>query len=494
MPRPLPRWLLPFYIFISGGCVLIIEVTAVRLLAIYFGNTLYMVSSILTVILLALSVGYYYGGRWANPRPSLSLFFRFILFSGIGVMVLELLHLTLMPWMGYALPLLSGPLMASMVLFFPAAFLLGLLTPYAIALQYYYTPNKGVGPISGTFFFFSTLGSIVGSLLTGFYLIPQFGVNTILIATGVLLFLLGFLPLIDQQKINKRLLGLFLFFLFPTIFLFFQPTNSAVIYNKEGIYSHILVYDSMKNDQPVRYLLRDKNNSSAIYLHSHQPVFNYVKFYTAYQLALTAPRSILILGGGAYTLPQLYLTALPKSNVDTVEIEPQLLTLAEQYFQFKPSARFHNITEDARRYLKDHDKRYDLIFCDAFQSLFSIPFHLTTGTFFELIRDRLTPNGMVVANFIGSLAQDKVSFLWSAFRTFRMAFPESYFFAVNSPHSMGVQNFVAVGFVGNHKPISEYELAKQEVFLEPKVLRRYALLTDDYAPVDYWVVETLKHP
>src|SRR5690606_10833246 len=101
----LKRALLPFTVFVTGGCVLVIEIVAVRILAPYFGNTIYSFSSVISVVLAALSVGYWIGGRLADRHPSKKLFFGIIALSGLLVLAAQVLQTGLLPVLGYKLPL-----------------------------------------------------------------------------------------------------------------------------------------------------------------------------------------------------------------------------------------------------------------------------------------------------------------------------------------------------------------------------------------------------
>src|SRR6266545_3862461 len=191
----LRRALLPVVVFVTGACVLVIEIVATRILAPYFGNTIYSVSSVISVVLAALSVGYWIGGRLADRYPLKKLFFMIITFSGVTVLCLEYMQTTLLPTLGYTLPLTIGPLIMSCLLFFIPSFVLGTLSPFAIALRKQEAKGQGVGTTAGEMFFFSTVGSIVGSLLAGFVLIPLFGIKSIIVGVGIVLFLLGLIPL-----------------------------------------------------------------------------------------------------------------------------------------------------------------------------------------------------------------------------------------------------------------------------------------------------------
>ncbi len=190
------RLLLPIIVFLTGACVLIVEVLAVRVFSPYYGNTIYTVSSVITVILLALSIGYYAGGITADRNPSPIRFFRLILASGIVLLVLHLVGTLTLPAVSSALSIQVGPLVSAAMMFLLPALLLGMVSPYAIKLQSLAAPDQGVGRVSGAIFFWSTLGSITGSLLAGFVLIPLVGVDRVLIAVGVGLVLIGLIPLV----------------------------------------------------------------------------------------------------------------------------------------------------------------------------------------------------------------------------------------------------------------------------------------------------------
>ena len=178
--QSLKKFSLSFVVFLTGACVLIVEVVATRILSPYYGNTIFTVSSVIGIVLAALSVGYYFGGKLADNYPTEKFFYSIILASGFSVILLHLLMLFLLPMLGYGLSITAGPLVSATLLFFLPSLLLGTLSPFAIKLQGQHFPEKGIGTITGEIFFWSTLGSIFGSLFAGFVLIPQFGINQIM--------------------------------------------------------------------------------------------------------------------------------------------------------------------------------------------------------------------------------------------------------------------------------------------------------------------------
>src|SRR5687767_1604729 len=185
------RLLLLCTVFLTGMAILIVEIAATRILAPYFGNSIYTFSSVIGIILAALSIGYYLGGRLADHKPSATVFYGLIAAGGISVLLLQLLNIHLLPLIAYRLSMIHGPLTVSLLLFLLPALLLGMLSPFAIKLLHEEDPAAGVGSVSGLVFFWSTLGSIAGSLGAGFVLIPHWGVSHIVLGVGAVLLLLG---------------------------------------------------------------------------------------------------------------------------------------------------------------------------------------------------------------------------------------------------------------------------------------------------------------
>ncbi len=488
----LKKYILPFSVFITGACVLIIEVTATRILSPFYGNTIFTVSSVISVILAALSIGYYVGGRMADKKPSFFLFFVIILASGIILIAFYLVGILVLPVLSSFLSLSAGPLISSLLFFFPAV-LLGMLSPYAIKLQSVNFPEQGVGAISGKVFFWSTLGSIAGSLSAGFLFIPYFGINKIIISTGVALFLLGFSGLF----ISDRKQNLFKFFLFFLIFVScslcsFYFAKADFLYQKDGVYEKITIFDGEFNGRPTRFFMQDRSFSGAMFLDSQDPtdlVYEYTKYYSVYKAFNTEIKNALVIGGGAYSVPKALLFELPEANVDVSEIEPSLYELAKQYFNLKDAERLKNFTEDGRRLLAKSEKNYDLIFSDVYYSLYSIPAHFTAKEFFETVKNRLSQNGIFIANMIGDLSRQEPSLIFSEIKTFKSVFENSYFFAVKSPKITGSQNIIFVGY--NSEELVDFSNDKI-IDLNRFDLSSYPLLTDDYSPVEYLTGKVLQ--
>jgi spermidine synthase len=278
---------------------------------------------------------------------------------------------------------------------------------------------------------------------------------------------------------------------------------SSVIYNQDGVYQRIIIYNNEYGNRPARFLLLDRNPSAASFIGSDELVYDYTKYYAVYSVLNPNVKEALMIGGGGYSVPRSLLRDLPYVNIDVAEIEPSLFDLAKQYFDFPESPRVKNVVEDGRRLLASSSKKYDFIFSDAYSSIYSTPEHLTTQEFFTIAKDRLHDDGVFVANVIGNLEPKEFSLALSEIKTFKSVFSNSYFFAVREPGYMGLQNLIFVGYnspkvvdmaspgIINHKNAIIGNLAEKQINIGNIDFSPYPLLTDDFAPTEYLTAKEL---
>jgi spermidine synthase len=495
---------------LTGMAVLIVEITATRMLAPFFGNSIFTISSVIGIVLAALGLGYYAGGTLSDRKPSEAWFFCLIVIAGFSVLLLQFLHAVLLPGIAYRLSLINGPLIVSLLMFFLPAMLLAMLSPFAITLLHARAAGAGVGNASGLVFFWSTLGSIAGSLGTGFVLIPNWGIGNIIIAVGAGLVLLGGVGLYaTRAKPGILPLGLVLVALGCGIALrhFAAAEPGNVVFAADGLYERIVVRDMLYHGRSARILWQDANISGGVNLDDGSMAFDYTKYFDLYRLFTPELRTALAIGGGAYTVPGAILRDSPRAIVDVAEIDPTLHSLATRYFALSEDTRLRNHVIDGRRFLHDAAGGYDLIFADAYRSFISAPPQFTTREFFALAKSRLSANGVLIANYYGSLAADSRSMLYSVLRTMRSVFPQVYVIATVSPASEELQNFIFIGHNPAHpgrrtdlhwaaalefaypmlKGVAALELRAEDSELAP-----YPLLTDDFAPVEYYAVNAIR--
>ncbi len=503
----LKRNFLLFVVFLTGASVLVIEVSASRILVPFYGSTIFTMSSILTIILAALSLGYYVGGKLADKKPSKLLFFFIIFLSGCTLLFLHAFGLVLLPALSTTLSGNTGPLIFSLFLFFIPSALLGALSPFVIKLQSKSFPGRGVGSLSGQIFFWSTVGSITGSLLTGFVLIPRFGVNEIVVSNSLLLFSLGLVPIafLDKQKkyIYKIIVPAFIF----VVFIIFVNKVESVwkkmfIFKEDSVYQNISVVKTKWKDKRDVYGLMFSGDGieSAVYLDEKDPtdlVFDYTKYYKLYKILNPKIKNALVIGGGTYTVPRALAYELPQAQVDVCEIDAKLEEIAKKYFFLKDDNRLNLNIEDGRHFLQTTDKKYDFIFLDAYNASLSVPSHLATKEFFDLVRNHLNKNGVVVMNVIADLSRQRDSFLFSEIKTFRSVFSNSYFFTTKSRGKIDVQNIMFVALNSNKKfnfKSTKFDLStdnflkqlsQKQINMERFNFDKDIIFSDNYVPVDY---------
>jgi len=510
MTSPLQTRLLPAIVFFTGAITLVVEVVATRILSPYFGNTVFTVSSVIGVVLAALSCGYFYGGRLADRRPQAHVFYALILFSGVGVLMIYGLMLSFLPAVQDKFSITTGPLIVSLALFFIPSVLLGTLSPFAIRLQTAASPKEGAGSIAGGIFFWSTLGSIAGSLLSGFVLIPLFGIKAIILTAGLSLALLGSALLAASPGLKKKFLKTLFGWLTFCLVLLAVAVRKEVplptaLYRHDGVYERVTIYDGEKDGHPARYLMQDRSESGSMYLDSDELSAPYTRYALLYKAFMPQAKNALLVGGGAWSVPKALLKDLPPdAHIDVAEIEPSLPELTKKYFKVPDDPRLNSMIVDGRRALQAADKKYDLIFSDVYFSLYSTPAHFTTTEFFRSAKGKMSNGGLFVANLVGSLTRAQPSFLFSEINTFREVFPNSYFFAVVSPATPDVQNIMAVGYNSDKKmDFTAPEIKKSSnavishlqdhlIDLGRFDMAAYPVLTDDHAPVEYMMSTALE--
>ncbi len=516
MERPL-RVLLYVTVAITGAAVLVIEVAAVRILSPYFGASLYVFSSVLTIILAALSLGYYVGGRIADRFPTFERLYALIAVSGVTTLLAEFLALTTLPGVEGIFSVLTGPLIFGSILFFAPGFLLGIVSPYIIKLISRTGETDAIGTLSGTVFFYGTMGSIVGSLLSGFVLIPVFGVRMSMVSTGIALVLLGIIgalvfhtlitrtsPYVYIARYSSFVLsvGIMTTLLLVLIFNTEFPSPHKVLYRADGIYGHILVYETELNGHLLRALKRDTNNESAVYLDSYDLPFEYTQFFMLYPRVVKNVERALMIGGGAYTVPRSMLARDEQVMIDVVEVEPTLFDIAHTYFDVPDSSRLVNHIVDGRVFLNQEARPYDLILMDAFGTDLTLPAHLATREFFQIVRKKLNDEGVFMVNYVGNLNAEAPSLTGSLLKTLYSVFPNIKMYGIYRDTDRR-QNILFVARKGN-SPINfepnsllsvtgdTLKVSNMEVDIAKYLNKDELVFTDDRAPIEYLMLAQYK--
>lgn len=484
MTKPkLPRFLLECVVFTSGAVVMILEITGTRILSPYLGTSTFIWTSMIGIILGALSLGYHLGGgiadKKASPHGLAMILFAAAILIGIST---DLSSYILNYIEQNFSDIRIASIIAATVLFAPPSVFLGMVSPYAIRLKL--NTLKTSGRTVGNLYAISTIGSIVGTFLSGFYLLSTFGSIQLMLLLALVLTLTA--ATLYRGWITLAHLG----FISLIILLLVQLNTVAAknleqsIVDTDTEYSRIQIYDHAG----IRYMEIGNNQSSAMYLNDpNDLVYDYTKSYNhAIKYFKPSFKKALIIGGGAFSYPKYLLANYPEAQIDVVEIDPDLTEISAEYFALDPNHPNLNIfNQDGRIYLNKTDEKYDIIFGDAFKSFYSVPYQLSTKEAVQAHYDALTEDGIVVLNVAGSITGDSGKFFRAEYRTYQEVFPQVHLFISRNNDPAALQNLIIVASKSEEKISLPYipELWTEEIPLDMPVL------TDNFAPVDQYMME-----
>jgi spermidine synthase len=497
-------------VFWAGAALMGLEIAGSRVLAPHFGNSVFVWGSLISVFLIALSVGNFLGGALADRHPSRRLLNSVCIVVSLWIFGIAFFAYPFCLWLlECGAREQSGPLLASAALFLPPSVGMGIVSPFAIRLA---TPSvAAVGKVSGTFYAISTLGSIAGTLLTTFVLIPLVGLAAILKGLGAMLLLASILTLPFKPR-RASLFGMALLLVLPAVALL-VPVNRGerfrrsekVVLDVDTPYHHISVVDN--RNRGSRELRFDRYIESAI---ENSPPYRSLTDYTNYfNLAFLERRKIdrtLFIGAGGAIGPRAFHAHRPSMAIDVVDIDPKILEIARSEFYLETSPLIKTIALDGRMFLRNAADRYDCIVLDAFTIGGRIPFHLVTREFFVLCSEKLANDGILVMNINSALAGRLSRIFESMHRTMESVFPQVYVFAEHRgalPNEAS-RNIILVSSKSAARldredwqrraaayPADVYLDARQMTRLAdelvdefPMASRPAAMFTDDYAPIE----------
>ncbi|WP_276257265.1 spermidine synthase [Haloglomus litoreum] len=413
-------------VFVSGVASMGLEILSGRIVAPQFGSSIYTWGTIIGVFLAALSLGYHRGGQRAAEHASTErMAWALVATAAYVAAIVFAGDLMLAAVTGLPLPARFASLPAVTLLFGPPTYLLGYISPYAAELA----EADGVGRASGHVYAVGTVGSILGAFGTTFLLIPSLSVEYIGLVFGLLLVGTAvYLTYPPVSGLTARSLGVgVLLVLAATSGSFGFGVEGRVLYETQTAYQELEVGEI--NGTRTLYL-DDQRHSAMDVDRPTRHVFEYTRYFHLPYLLADDPDDIdrvLFVGGGGFTGPKRFLEEYD-ATVDVVEIDPEVVRVAKEYFAVNEShPRLNIYREDGRRYLRETDRTYDLIVLDAYKKD-KVPFQLTTVEFFELARSRLSADGMLYANVISAETGPASKFYRAEYRTMSEVFPQVYTF------------------------------------------------------------------
>lgn len=387
-----------------------IEFGASRLLAPYFGTSLYVWGVLIGLILIYLSAGYVIGGRLADRHPRDDVLYQITAWAGlwVGVIPLASYPILIASQQGFrelSVGLVAGTLLAVMLLFAVPVTLLGCVSPFAIRLLLKDVATGG--NTAGRVYALSTVGSILGTFLPVFWFIPTFGTRPTIEAFGLALVVISATALWPRRRLyaSFAVAVILAWVLLPGGIK--PPEVGTLLYEKESAYNYIQVVQAGTRTELILnegQAVHSVYDSQTDLTHGYWDYLLLANSFRPAQDAAATPHSVAFLGLAAGTSARQYRLAYGDSiDITGVEIDPDILAVGHRYFHLD-DARAHEIVADARYWLDTQAGHYDVIVLDAYRQPY-IPFHLTTREFFKQVKAHLTPGGVIAVN-VGRTSTD----------------------------------------------------------------------------------------
>ena len=509
--RTLQSWLLILLVFVAGVTSLAVELSASRLLAPYFGTSLFVWANLIGLILLYLTAGYYLGGLIADRYPYPRVLYALTLVAALLISLIPLLSRPILSWSQvafatYSIGVFYGSLLSVILLFALPVILLGCVSPFAIRLRVKQVGRSG--RTAGQLYAISTAGSILGTFLPVLLLIPNIGTyRTFLVFAFALLLvsLLGFISSGNARSpkvsAGNLLLSLLLLVSMPLTLLGLQGpikppggTNGGgtLITERESAYNYIQV---LRAGDETRLVLNEGVAIHSVYnphqvlTHGPWDYFAVAPYFNNAPFSPVQLHNACIIGLGAGTIPHELTSIYGAIPIDGVEIDGEIVHLARQYFAMN-EPNLHVFVQDGRYYLQTTQRKYDLIGIDAYQQPY-VPFQLTTVEFFRTVRAHLSPTGVAVVNagrtskdfrLVEALAQTMHAVFPNVYIIDGERFANSIIIGTNAPTSLN--NFFVNTATLQNPLLQSVAQASIDYGHIREEQRSNAYFTDDRAPVE----------
>lgn len=512
--------MLELIVFVCGASLMALEFIAARLLAPVLGSSLFVWGAVISIVMVALSLGYWVGGQVADRFGSTRTLSPVIAGAGLFTVLVPTLTDTVLPLVA-GLGARTGSLVASAIVFFVPALLLAMVSPLGVRLA---TGERidHVGRSAGQLYAISTAGSIAGTVATAFWLIPLMSLDGLAVAIGYTLFGGALLALTLPRRyaehdpprattasslprtvtIASVVLGATLgaaSLIAPATPVPGQGADERVLLRTDTQYHRLIVTE----DARERHLRFDRSRQTAMYLDDpYETSFQYPQYLHLAMALKPDARSVLIVGLGGGSLVKRMWRDYPQMEIDVAEIDPQVIDVAYEYFELPRDERITVVAEDGRRFLNASEKRYDIIVMDAYYAD-ALPSHLTTEEFFREADARLAPGGVLAYNVIGAVDGTQSRLFRSMYRTAGEVWSNRWVFPIGLADDGMLQanrNIIVLATngragsdelmtrirnrVGGTVTIKGFDRFGEDLYSEPIPASDVPVLTDDHAPTD----------
>ena len=483
------KYLLEITTFIAVATGMIIELVASRILSPYLGNSNLIWTCIIGMMLAFMSIGYFIGGKISDKHPKRNLLSLFLLDSATFISLIPMIEIYAIEPISKTnlnLPLLA--IICSTITFGIPSMFLATASPFAVKLKD--KDLEEIGGVSGRMSALSTIGSIVGTFLAGFVLIPKLGVKNIILLVVIVLVILSYLIYEDKDiKYTIKIIAT-LVILVSLVLVgkkMFLQKHEDIILDTDSEYSRIWIKKFTNNSGKEYNTLEVDKGYESIASGEKKLTADYLKYYDLFNYYQENTENVLMIGGAAYTYPSYFLEQYKDKKIDVVEIDSKMTELAEKYFDLNTQNENLNIYhEDGRRYINTTQNKYDCILIDAFKGL-NVPFQLTTEEALIQAKRNLNENGIVITNIISALDGKNANFIKYEYATYKKVFKDVKIFKVQNGmfNDDELQNLILVGFKGNVIEKND-EYNKYKNLLKNEVLDFSSdknVVTDELCPV-----------
>lgn len=437
-------------VFSTGWFVMLTELVGARVLAPYFGNSIYVWGSVIAIFMLALAIGYAIGGKMTRRFTSSLVPSVVSVLAGLYIAATPLYQEPLSLWLySTGMHVKWGSLIATVILYGPPMVLLGTVSPYAIQIAT--RTHLEAGSQAGILYALSTVGSFMGCLITAFVLIPGMPMSYVIIGGGISVALMSLI--VAMMLCNRNALAA-AFAVVTVAVLAAAVVKSPVRreHKEMKAYQYALsehyagevapdaIRETSEEDSaraqedlaaypttetkilietqtPYHYLcvrqmgpLREMTFGKSDYFagqtivdmrNIHRHVMEYSMLAFAGLLYREPPKRVCVIGVGGAVIPRGLERCFPGVRIDAVDIDPEVITAARKYFYWSPSSNVRMYAMDGRSFVNwviaNKKPKYDWIIVDAFNDNY-MPFHLTTADFLTTVKQALTPDGVVLTN------------------------------------------------------------------------------------------------
>ena len=478
---------LEIIVFLSGAIGMGLELIAARVLSPYVGSSNVVWTSIIGIILASMSIGYWIGGKKADKDADIDKLSNILLLAAIFTGAIPLLETAIVKLFAGIIPnLIIAAILCAIIVFSIPSFILAMISPFAVKIKS--KEDNEIGSLSGRISSVSTIGSILGTFLIGFVLIPNIGVTNINIGVTIILVLMSF---IAREKIDKKFIYTSILYICIILILvilgkwIFKLSNPDIVLDTDSQYSRIWVKQIQTQKANYKTLQVDTGLESYINQETGEMGARYLRYYDLFEYFDKDAKNTLLIGGAAYTYPIHYLQKYQDKKIDVVEIDDKMTQIAVEQFGLNINdSRLHVFNQDGRSYLNYSKNKYDTILIDAFKGL-NAPFELTTYEALVHAKNMLNENGLVLTNIIASIEGEESDFIEYEYATYRAVFDDVKIFMVANKDRMDRQNLILVGIKGNPQ-IDETKSSEYLQYLDMEVTDFETdrnIVTDDFAPV-----------